>query len=133
MRRCLPRLVCLPLCLFLLGCSKDPTAPVSGSVTYKGQSLSVGKVSFIDAKGRAGYGPIKDGRYSIRAPIGDCKVSIESTEAEVPEDPKQRKQGRPGMFIPKSFIPEKYGSPEKSGLTFKVEDKENTAGFALKD
>jgi hypothetical protein len=134
MRKWQTRLMCLPLCLFLFGCSRGhPTAPVSGTVTYKGQPVAFGQVTFIHTYGHTAFGPIKDGRYSMRAPVGDCRVAISSLESDPPQDPKQRKQIRPGMVVPKSFIPEKYQRPDKSGLTFKVENKENIADFTLQD
>jgi len=127
-------LVCLPLCLVLLGCSrKNPTAPVSGTVTYKGQPVSFGKVTFKDEQGRAGWGDISNGQYSLKAPVGDCTVAIESRDLEPPPDPKKSKQARPGMYIGKSHIPEKYESFKDSGLTYKVENKDNKVDFTLKD
>jgi hypothetical protein len=134
MPKCRTLLVGLPLCLVLLGCSqKFPTAPVSGTITYKGQPVSFGKVSFMDAQGRAGWGDIHDGQYSLRAPVGDCKVRIESRDLEPPPDSKKAKQARPGMYIGQSHIPEKYESFQQSGLTFNVENKDNKADFILKD
>jgi hypothetical protein len=107
---------------------------VSGTVTYKGQPVAFGQVTFIHIQGHTAFGPIQDGRYSMRAPVGDCRVAISTLETDPPEDPKAgRRLARPGMVIPKSFIPEKYQRPEKSGLTFKVEDKVNAADFPLKD
>src|SRR5947208_3988055 len=128
MRNCLTAWVCLPLFLLLLGCSRGhPTAPISGTITYKGQPVPFGKIVFMDTQGHTAFGPIKDGRYSFRAPVGDCKIGIESDEEKLPEDTRQRKSARPGMVVPKSSIPEKYLRPDKSGLTVKVENKENTA------
>jgi hypothetical protein len=108
-------------------------APVSGTVTYKGQPVAFGHITFLHTKGPTAFGPIENGRYSFRAPVGDCKVAVSSVEKEPPNDPKLRQQARPGMFIPKSFIPEKYQLPDKSGLTFTVEEKDNKADFVLKD
>ncbi len=124
----------------LLGCSSDRMAPVSGKVTYKGKSVTQGpyqgKITFVDPDnpGRVGVANISaDGTYKVRAPIGACKVAIESAELEPPPDPKKRTQVRPGMFIGKSLIPEKYMSYAQSGLTFQVQKGENTKDFDLKD
>jgi hypothetical protein len=134
MRTFLTGLVCLPLCWFLAGCAKGhSTATVSGIVTYRGQPLTTGKIAFIDPEGHAGSGPIEDGRYSVQAPVGECKVGIESREPDPVEETKTAKQGRPGMLIGKSWIPEKYASPHNSGLTFKVENGDNQKDFNLKD
>jgi hypothetical protein len=135
MKKLVAGIGCLLLC-FVFGCgNKVKTAPVSGTVTYKGQPVTFGKITFIDSQGRPGFAELgADGRYTLRATVGECKVALEAREIEPPHDPKQRKQARPGMYIGKSFIPEKYENPQQSGLTFKVEDKENnTADFALKD
>ena len=108
-------------------------ADVSGTVTYKSKPVTFGRVTFIDDQGRPGFGDIaSDGRYKLRAPVGDCKIAIASREVEPPPDAKGVKQQRPGMYIGKSFIPEKYESHIESGLTFKVEAKPNQADFDLK-
>jgi hypothetical protein len=121
--------------LLWLGCSRKEhsTAPVSGTVTYKNQPVYSGTITFIDVQGHAGWGDIHDGQYALRAPLGECRVAISSRETEPAEDPKHRKQARPGMLLGKSSIPEKYENPERSHLTFKVEDRENTANFKLVD
>ena len=82
---------------------------------------------------------------------GDYKVSIDTKEvdeAEVKAEAEKlaKKHGLPNMgpMIPpelqgkmakkaKSTIPEKYASPEKSGLTAKVEAKSNSFEFKLAD
>jgi hypothetical protein len=135
MKKYLRCVVCLPLCLFLFGCSRGhPTAPVSGTVTYKGKPVAFGKVTFIDKEGRAGFGPLQNGQYSFRAPVGDCRVGVTSRDLEPPpEERKGAKMVRPGMYIGKSHIPEKYESPDHSGLTFTVENKDNKKDWNLTD
>jgi hypothetical protein len=107
-------------------------ADVSGAVTYKGKPVTFGRVTFIDVQGRPGFGDLaSDGRYQLKAPVGECKVAITSREVEPPADSKATKQVRPGMYIGKTFIPEKYESHIESGLTFKVEAGVNKANFDL--
>jgi hypothetical protein len=56
--------------LFVLGCGGDDLGqryPVSGKVTYKGQSVPKGVISFVpeDKEGRGATGQIEDGYYSL--------------------------------------------------------------------
>jgi hypothetical protein len=98
-----------------------------------GKPLILGRITFVHGSGRTGSGDIgKDGRYSLRAPVGDCKIAIESRELEPPPDPKKRKMVRPGMYIGKSFIPERYQNHLESGLTLKVQTGDNKGDFDLK-
>src|SRR5439155_10082039 len=67
-----------------LGCGSRsgrsyPTGEVSGTVLYKGQPLSQGKITFIStgAAGDSGTGDIIDGKYSVpNAPAGMCQIEI---------------------------------------------------------
>jgi len=126
----------LVLSLGIIGCGvkQHPKAPVSGKVTYKGGPVTTGRVVFINATGQDGFGDIgPDGGYKLEAPIGECKVAITSREKEPGPDSKTAKQVRPGMWVGKSFIPEKYENHMGSGLTFTVEQGQNTANFDLKE
>jgi hypothetical protein len=58
------------LVLLLAGCGEQPTYPVSGKVTYKGQPVPAGSVVFSPAPGSSGTGAvaeIRDGSY-VTAP-----------------------------------------------------------------
>jgi hypothetical protein len=102
------------------GVEKPPLAPVTGTVTFKGQPLPTGEVVFQPAEGRPAHGVIENGQISSvqtyepgdGAPVGDLKVAIFATESDS-SDPS-------GMGV-KSLIPEKYNDATKSGLTAKVE------------
>src|SRR5437773_2705939 len=72
MKKPVAGILCLSLCWLGLGCGETfPTAPVAGTVTYKGKPLTFGKVTFIhDESGRAGFAELDaDGRYSLKAPV----------------------------------------------------------------
>jgi hypothetical protein len=76
------------LCLGLaLGCTKKTNAPakVSGKVTYKGQALPAGSISFnLSEAGTAAYGsPIaQDGTYQVTdLPTGEMVVTVETESA----------------------------------------------------
>ncbi len=107
------------------------TAPVTGTVTYQGNPLPKGAITFYPASGRPAYGKIVDGKIvdvTLLKPgdgaiPGPNKVSITSVE--------------PGkdMYTPsKSLIPDRYADPSKSGLTAEIKKGQtNEVKFDLKD
>lgn len=109
--------------LLLSGCSRGPTlGKVSGTVTYKGQPLKEGTITFIPADGRSATGKIVDGKITDvtcfetndGVPVGSNKVLI---QAIVPGA---------DMYAPvKSLIPDRYGSLEKSDLKAEISAGEN--------
>jgi hypothetical protein len=63
---------CLGLCALLAGCgssknSGDKRYPLAGEVTFEGQPIDLGSISFIPAgdKGRTSGGVITDGKYAV--------------------------------------------------------------------
>lgn len=144
-------LVC-PLFLALaFGCSSkgNPNAPakVSGEVTYKGQKLPSGSVTFHPTKGAPIRAPIgADGGYSATdLPAEDMQVTIETDSAKPPVDPTKQGYGggrqmrmSPGpkdkSAAPQATyvkIPDKYGNKNRSGLTAKLVPGHNTVNFDL--
>jgi hypothetical protein len=117
----------------LMGCeSKFPTAPVSGVVTYKGKPVTHGKVVFFhETAPHAGGGTIElDGRYKLDAPVGNCRVAIQSREVPPKDLPKEKIN--PGYFLGlKSEIPERYEDHMRNGLRFTVNEGDNTADWKL--
>jgi hypothetical protein len=139
----------------LIGCGGDPNKPklgrVSGKVTYNGQSVSKGVVSFVPSggpgaqTGQSAAGEIgSDGSYALTtfeqgdgAVLGEHTVLVQARE----DDPAI--QGK-GMPIPdskgqlkikpaKSLVPEKYATTEKSPLRFTVKEGSNVFDIELKD
>jgi hypothetical protein len=113
------------------GCSRGPTlATVTGTVTYKGQPLKEGTITFVPADGRSATGKIVDGKITEVScfetndgvPVGSHKVLIQSIQTGA------------DMYAPaKSLIPDKYGSLEKSDLRADIKAGEtNTVSFDLK-
>lgn len=102
------------------GYEKPDTAPVSGTVQFKGQPIADGEIILQPVGGRAAHGEIENGQivnvYTYEpgdgAPVGDLQVAVFATEPDT-SDPS-------GMGV-KSLIPEKYNDAAKSGLTAKVE------------
>lgn len=128
-RRCtgrLPRRIVTLMCLISLttGCGenvpvKPPTVPIKGKVTYKGNPLTGGDVTFAPSGGggerRAGSGPIQsDGTFVISSyQSGD---GVEAGEYKVffnPPPPNPDAKTAPV----KNPIPAKYRSAKTSPIT----------------
>jgi hypothetical protein len=129
------------------GCSRQKAksveyAEVSGKVTYKGNPLPGGRVTFVHPDGFTGVGDIDDkGNYKVNAPIGADKIGVDNTmlqkaggfmgrrggggpPAKMPTlkgDPTRQDQEQPhvptGRYV---NIPDKYHDPDQSGLTHTV-------------
>jgi hypothetical protein len=119
--------------LALAGCSGErlDLLPVSGQVTYDGQPLTTGTVSYhiVGGTGHVPTGSIdKDGRYSLStnyqpgAPPGKYKVIVHATE------PVEAIPGKASPGMPKSIIPERYNQP--TGTPFEIEVKPDPAAGA---
>ena len=139
------RIGMLGLGLFVLvcGCGGAPKPqeglkPVTGKVTYKGQPLTKGAITFVatDRKGTGAMGLINDkGEYTLKSDVnspgarpGKYKVRVESWQTE------------PGMgggkvTAGKSAIPEKYMATASTGLEATVKDQSEPQAidFDLKD
>lgn len=124
--------------LTLSGCDSGPQmGRVSGKITYKDQPVPKGTVTLIpvDPKGRNATGNImSDGTYAVQtenpndgALVGEYLVAITSRDEELLDYiPKKR-------TAPKRHIPEKYESPQSSGLKATVNPGSNTINFTLTD
>jgi hypothetical protein len=147
----------LPLCLVLVfGCEKgnpNAAATVTGKVTYKGEPVTAGVVTFNPKK----EGPVSsatlnaDGTYSItEAPAGDFTITVD-TESLNP-DRKAPAYGPPGAgagggssppppgvaAAPSSAgkyvkIPKKYSDPESSPLKATLGAGKQVKDFSLEN
>lgn len=141
-------LVSVPILIvsaFAIGCggSGPRTAPVSGTVAYKGKPVANANVSFApdDPSGRVATG-ITDssGRFTLGtmtaddgAIVGKYKVGV---IARGPERPAKAGEGSgmPGETVPgEPTIPMKYFSPDTSGLVHEVKSGSNSVELALPD
>jgi len=117
---------------WLSGCSQ-PTATVSGKVTYQNGPVKGGTVTFAGSKGQSVSAEIKeDGTYTAeKVPIGEAKISVSTRSLGVVASmPKgslpPEKQATSGGMSPEEAkrryvaIPTLYESPETSGLTYTV-------------
>jgi hypothetical protein len=118
------------LCLLpLAGCGGSKLATVSGTVTYQGNPLTQGAITFFPENGREAYGKIKDGKivevtthtFGSGAMPGQYRVAIFS-EAN-PDDMKASHE---------SLISKKYNDPKTSELTADIKPGDNKLTFELK-
>lgn len=125
--------------ILVMGCSgpSQDDAPeravTSGVVSFSGNPITQGQISFIPKQGPTAMGPIKDGTYRIDSkggvPIGKCQVKILAYE----ETGKEYTIGAGGKTAKetKQIIPTKYN--KRSTLHAEIDSgKENKYDFDLK-
>jgi hypothetical protein len=135
----------------VLGCSGGtvPRATVKGQVKLGDKVLTGGTVMFVLKENVTGSALIDgNGNYDMRdAPIGDVKVSVNVPKAPfmpkggmMPKAPTDGTKGgenmmmnTPGMMDPSKIvrIPDKYGNPDTSALTYSVKSGEQTHDITL--
>jgi hypothetical protein len=145
--------------VIVLGCGGDESGlgrryKVTGKVTYKGEPVARGTVSFLPVKppppeGRAATGEVKDGYYSLGttgnndgALPGDYAVSIVSVDVDMASAASSKEAGgiphqgdaaaQKAIKNAKRLIPSKYNLGETSGLKATVEGAKSI-DFELKD
>ena len=127
----------LAILLGLLGCvywcagcgsGASLTGSVFGKVTYNGQPLTTGVVTFVNEKTGSGAsgGLDSSGTYSIRLiRTGEYNVSIHMR----PPPPEAPVEVAGALRL---NIPDKYQDARTSGLTATVKEGKNTADFCLR-
>jgi hypothetical protein len=123
------------LFLSLGGCENAGT--VSGTVRYKGQTLSEGSVNFLSEKGQVATGAIdKSGRYTVsHVPVGPAKVTVEVVSIEGPPPmlfgprPKTPQGTATGVYK----IPMRYSVAATSGLQHNVTKGKQEFDIDLKE
>jgi hypothetical protein len=141
--------------LLLLGCGRG-RGDITGEVTYKGEPVSVGRITFLSQvdKQEVKSADIIRGKYTIKAfPAGPVTITVESFQPPPPETLTNAKmtkvtqaggmkefmkapppallemaEGPPLTFVP---IPLTYANPETSGLTYEVKRGEQTFNIPL--
>ena len=147
--------------LLIASCGGEPIFakryPVSGKVTYNGQPLEKGSISFVPEKGASATGSIEHGDYALStegnndgALPGKYKVTImakeDPTEVAKAKFMKESKgKGSDTVVIPrqfmaaamseaKSLIPVGYGDIRTTTLSAEVkEQSDNTLDFKISD
>jgi len=159
--RCLYAMLACPSLLSMASCGADDGLgkryPVSGTVTYNGNPLEKGEISFVpeDLKNNFGAsGQITNGSYTLStggnadgAQIGKYKVTITAKEdflarakAEFLKESKKKESNYiPPQYVAKaeaaakSLIPAGYGDPRTTTLTAEVKAQSNTIPVKLSD
>lgn len=118
----------------LVGCETTDgdishSAPVRGTISYRGKPLEHGVIVFLHSSGQAVGAEIQsDGTYSIDAFLGENRISVVSRNPDV-----SNPGGRPAMLPGEDLIPGIYGDFETSGLMSKVVAGENVKDIGLGD
>lgn len=132
------------LLVLLVGCGKadshDPTARVSGRVTYAGRAVPEGRVLFYPADGRRmAMGALdSSGSYTLTtfdpgdgAFLGQHTVVIEamSESRAGPTSVEQELENADPEFV--RLVPAKYSSRKTTPLTAEVQESDNQIDFDL--
>lgn len=125
------------------GCSDSNMGGVTGSVTYRGKPLPNAHVTFTPVSGGKIASGLTDtnGKYELGtmakndgALVGKHKIHIIAHGPDRPLRPGEMGSGLPGDMAPgEPIIPQKYFTPETSGLTHEVVRGGNTVNLEIKD
>ena len=120
--------------VIICGCGtgdKNPRYKVTGKVTYQGQPVGEGTVTFENPDaGQVNSSPLDSGgTYALDLPAGAYKVSVAPPLVET-----KGTSDSPPDLIPKKVnnIPKKYWIQETAGLSAEVAKDKRTADFDLK-
>lgn len=113
--------------LVVAGCGGGPpTAAVSGKITYKGQPVPTGTVSFV-SESTVASGQISNGQYTVaQAPIGPVKITVSTPAIPDAMQQRQMKQSVEGKSATGAAgmtpvaVPPAFANPDSSGLTYTV-------------
>jgi hypothetical protein len=102
--------------------------PVQGQVSYRGEPVTNGSVTFFPAQGRPESAPLsEEGAYEIHLPPGDYRVTINVGLSL----PSGWKEGDP-VPRPKFVLPPQYTTQAKTVLTAHVsQETAESIDFAL--
>lgn len=122
-------LLLLGMFLVTTGCNSQPSGELSGRVTYQGEPLTSGSITFVPQAAGAPYAHAEidsQGNYVAtteehgkRIPLGSYRVMISAVKDMGPEAPVE------------PLLPMKYSSDAQSGLTAEVQEGTNTVNFDL--
>src|SRR5262245_57398398 len=127
-----PATCALSLFLFasLAGCG-DGKGPVNGTVTFDGQPVAHGAVTFVKSEGglvREGA-VIKDGKFQVRVPPGKYKIEVNAQKVVG----KRKQKGLSGeeeeVAQTEEMFPERYNT--KTELSAEIKSGANTVKLEL--
>lgn len=116
---------CLVGLLTLIGCGGSDMAEVHGTVKVDGQPVKAGAISFFpkDGKAQTTGGPIKDGNYAVRVPIGLMKVSISAPKGTGKKKKLYATADSPEVELKEEGLPAHYSSKVASELKLELDVK----------
>jgi len=134
------------LSMLVAGCGAS-RGRISGKVSYQGKPLTAGTVFFQPTQGgkdaaalSSGIG--KDGAYQIKnIPLGEYKVYVRTPKADfkmpipggkAPASSADTMPGKGDSSASVVEVPEKYGKPDSSGLTYTVKKGDQPFDIDLK-
>ena len=112
-------LICLTV---LAGCQADEgMTTLEGSVTLDGKPLPLGSISFspVDGQTPTAGGEIKEGRYSVRVPVGEMKVSLSAPKI-IGKKKLYPAEDSPEMPITVEALPARYNETTELRLIVKA-------------
>jgi hypothetical protein len=129
------------------GCGSSSSS-VSGKVSYKGQPLRGGTISFFGDKDWTASSHLsEEGAYSIaNVPPGQVRIAVETKTARPPTPPRGAMpkppkdapvpkgsmydtEGQAKRYVP---IPDQYADKDRSGLTYDVKPGKHEHNIELK-
>lgn len=123
---------CLWLALLgLAGCGDGRMSQVTGMVKLDGKPLEKGQITFYPADGQAQVtgGPLQEGRYSVRVPVGTMKVVISAPKVVGEKAIYPGQKDSPKMPITNEALPARYN--DQSELRLEVKSGTNEKDFEL--
>lgn len=125
------------LCLLLLvvvcisGCSDDGLTAVSGTVTFDGEPVADGSISFmpVDGNGITAGGIIENGKYKARVSPGEMAIQIHASREVKKDNPtaEEIERGLDSDMVP--YIPSQYNL--ESTLKETIDGTNNELNFDL--
>jgi hypothetical protein len=151
------RLFWLPLLAVAAGCG-PATGSISGTVTFKGEPVPSGTVSFL-ANAKVVEGQIQDGHYEVAGvPVGEARITVARLDPKRPDPYDALNRARQRMLETRAadlksidpsvvtdpvqldllqkqrhLLPFAYSRPESSGLRFTVAAGPNNCDLPLSD
>ena len=128
----------LLICFISAGCGGEDTPPIStvtGRVTFGGEPVGEGSISFLSEDGKGGNAELQeDGTFSLTSQYGEgIQAGSYKVMISPPPDEAFVAIDDPNPPAPKEYpqIPEKYRSYATSGFTAEVGDDSRSFDFDM--
>jgi hypothetical protein len=107
--------------LLVAGCGGRPMGEVSGTVTFRGEPLALGTITFISHDGSVWRANVEDGAYRVpKVPVGPAKIMVSAHASPIPPNLVEKVQPPPAYRKPYVPIPDRYQDADRSGLSYTV-------------